>query len=143
MFKIGAFTSGNNPRCRSVQVTPSIDTWTSAVARTSTQSPNTRVPACLLTAAGVVGDCVTDLPRRICDRLFTINDTEAYWRGWQIVKTFGGLGRRYRTPDFDTLARCTECRGTGIEATEIPEIVMPCDGCLGSGRMTLARVDAG
>jgi hypothetical protein len=45
--------------------------------------------------------------RRLADHLFTTNDTEACWRGWQIIKVHGGLGRRYRDPLFDTLADCS------------------------------------
>jgi hypothetical protein len=41
------------------------------------------------------------LPGRLGDRLFTLNDSEAGWRDWQVVKTHGGLARRYRDPRFD------------------------------------------
>jgi hypothetical protein len=41
------------------------------------------------------------LPGRLGDRLFAMNDTEAYWRDWQTIKTDGGLARRYRDPRFD------------------------------------------
>ena len=34
------------------------------------------------------------IPRRLGDRLFARNDTEAYWRDWQITRTHGGLARR-------------------------------------------------
>ena len=40
------------------------------------------------------------LPRRLGDRLFAMNDAEAYWRSWQITRTHGGLGRRYHDPRF-------------------------------------------
>lgn len=30
-------------------------------------------------------------------------DEEAHWRGWQITQLWGGLGRVYRDPRFDTL----------------------------------------
>ena len=40
--------------------------------------------------------------RRWGDRWFVMNDAEAYWWGWQITKTLGGLGRRYRDIRFDT-----------------------------------------
>ena len=39
--------------------------------------------------------------RRWGDRWFAMNDTEAYWRGWQITRTHAGLGRRYRDIRFD------------------------------------------
>ena len=53
------------------------------------------------------------IPRRLGDRLFAMNDTEAYWRSWQITKTQGGLGRSYRDPRFGTLAECPRCHGAG------------------------------
>lgn len=43
------------------------------------------------------------IPRRMADRLFIWNNTEAYWRGWQITKTHAGISRRYRNPRFDTI----------------------------------------
>jgi len=43
--------------------------------------------------------------RRAGDRLFAMNDAEAGWRGWQTTRTHGGLGRRYRDPQFGTLGR--------------------------------------
>ena len=74
------------------------------------------------------------LPRRLGDRLFAGNDAEAHWRGWQIIRTRGGLGRRYRDPRFDALAECSKCRGAGVTADR------PCAPCLGSGRITLGEV---
>jgi hypothetical protein len=74
------------------------------------------------------------IPRRLGDRLFVMNDTEAYWRGWQITKTHGGLARRYRDPRFDTLAECPKCHGAGVTAD------LPCAPCLGTGRITLGEV---
>ena len=72
--------------------------------------------------------------RRWGDRWFAMNDTEAYWRGWQITKTHGGLGRRYRDIRFDTLAACAQCAGAGEWADA------PCGPCLGTGRITLGEV---
>ena len=40
--------------------------------------------------------------RRLGDRWFAANDAEAHWRQWQITKTSGGLGRRYRDARFGT-----------------------------------------
>lgn len=71
---------------------------------------------------------------RLGDRLFTMNDTEAYWRGWQITKSQGGLGRRYRDPLFDTLAQCARCAGSGGSASA------PCDPCLRTGRVSINGV---
>ncbi len=74
------------------------------------------------------------IPRRLGDRLFAMNDAEAYWRSWQITRTHGGLGRRYRDPQFGTLAECPKCRGAGVTAN------LPCLPCLGTGRVTLGEV---
>ena len=74
------------------------------------------------------------IPGRLGDRLFAMNDAEAYWRNWQITRTHGGLGRRYRDPQFGTLAECPKCRGAGIAADR------PCPPCLGTGRVTLGEV---
>jgi hypothetical protein len=74
------------------------------------------------------------MPRRLGDHLFTINDAEAYWRGWQIAKAHGNLGRRYRDPLFDALAGCATCRGTGAVGEA------PCVPCLGTGRVSAAGV---
>ena len=74
------------------------------------------------------------LLRRWGDRWFAANDTEAYWRGWQITKTHGGLGRRYRDIRFDTLAACAQCAGAGVRADA------PCGPCVGTGRITLGEV---
>jgi hypothetical protein len=73
-------------------------------------------------------------PRRLGDRLFTPNDTEAYWRGWQLTRTHGGLGRRYRDPLFGTLAECARCRGTGGGPGA------PCLPCRGTGRVSAGEV---
>ena len=43
------------------------------------------------------------IPGRLGDRLFAINDVEAYWRGWRITRTYGGSGRWYRSTLFDTI----------------------------------------
>ena len=72
--------------------------------------------------------------RRFGDRWFAMNDTEAYWRGWQITKTHAGLGRRYRDIRFATLAACAQCAGAGVWADA------PCGPCLGTGRVTLGEV---
>ena len=53
------------------------------------------------TAARIMLSWLAALPGRLGDRLFAMNDNEAYWRDWQITKTHGGLGRRYRDPSFD------------------------------------------
>jgi hypothetical protein len=72
--------------------------------------------------------------RRLGDRWFAVNDTEACWWGWQTSKTAGGLGRRYRNVRFDTLAACARCAGAGVWADA------PCGPCLGTGRMAVGEV---
>jgi hypothetical protein len=139
VFNIGNFTSENNP-CRSAATAagPRIDTWTAAVIWSAARAPGDWIPAAVITAAGVAADWVTDMPRRMCDRLFAMNDTEAYWRGWQITKVHCGLGRRYRDPAFDSLALCAECRGTGFD---VITMITACNGCLGAGRLTITLPD--
>ena len=88
----------------------------------------------ILAIGRVVLSWLAAIPRRLGDRLFAMNDTEAYWRDWQITKTRGGLGRRYRDPQFDTLAECPKCCGAGVTAN------LPCLPCLGTGRVTLGEV---
>ncbi len=84
--------------------------------------------------AAVLLSWLAAIPRRLGDRLFAMNDNEAYWRGWQIIRIHGGLGRRYRDPRFDTLAECAKCQGAGAIAKA------PCLPCLGTGRITLDEV---
>jgi hypothetical protein len=91
-----------------------------------------RVRDALIFVTGV--DWLAYLLRRWCDRWFAMNDTEAYWRGWQITKTHGGLGRRYRAIRFDMLAACAQCAGAGVRTDA------PCGPCLGTGRITLGEV---
>jgi hypothetical protein len=89
----------------------------------------------VLAAIGAVSlSWLAAIPRRLGDRLFTMNDTEACWQSWQITKTRGGLGRRYRDLLFDTLAACPRCHGSGGTAD------LSCPPCLGTGRVTLGEV---
>jgi len=101
--------------------------------------PGRRVRDTLVLAMSVALDWLAYLlrPNRLQhfgDRWFAMNDTEAYWRGWQITKTHGGLGRRYRDLRFGTLAACAQCAGAGEWADA------PCGPCLGTGRITLGQV---
>ena len=75
------------------------------------------------------------LPRRLGDRLFAMNDAEAYWRTWQITSRHGGLGRRYHDLRFDALAECPKCQGSGLTADQ------PCPPCQGTGRISSGEVD--
>ena len=88
----------------------------------------------LATAGQILLSWLAALPGRLGDRLFTMNDTEAYWRDWQFIKTHGSLGRRYRDPRFGLLAECRQCHGTGSTADR------PCPSCLGMGRITTGLI---
>jgi hypothetical protein len=54
-------------------------------------------PGNLITAMGA---WLADLPQWFGTRLFISGDEEAYWRGWQITRLQGGLGRGYRDTRF-------------------------------------------
>ncbi len=101
-----------------------------------------RIPAIasriLVIAGRIVLGWLAAIPRRLGDRLFAMNDTEAYWRDWQITRTQAGLGRSYRDPRFDTLAECPKCRGAGATAGVAADL--PCPPCLGTGRITRGEV---
>jgi hypothetical protein len=75
------------------------------------------------------------LPRRLGDRVFAMNDAEAYWHSWQITRTHGGLGRRTHDARFDALAECPKCQGSGLTADQ------PCPPCHGTGRISSGEVD--
>ena len=47
-----------------------------------------------------IGAWLADVPQRIGTCLFMSGDEEAYWRGWQITRLHGGLGRAYRDARF-------------------------------------------
>jgi hypothetical protein len=55
-------------------------------------------------AVGVALDWLAFFLRRRSERWFATCDAEAYWWGWQISKTLGGLGRGYRDSRFGTRA---------------------------------------
>jgi hypothetical protein len=83
----------------------SSDTWTRLRRRLVTAGR--AVPL----AGRVLLSWLAALPRRLGDRLFAMNDAEAYWRSWRTTRTHGGLGRRYRDAQFDALAECPKCQG--------------------------------
>jgi hypothetical protein len=134
MFKISSIISENNPEIGAVRAAgPGFDTWTYAAARSRIANS-----ALFLIATTVPSDYLANLPGRIGDRLFAMNDAEAGWRGWQAINAYGGLGRRYRDPRFDTLCECPHCQGTGSKADQ------DCAACLGTGCLTggaLAGID--
>lgn len=110
------------------------------------RAPRGRMPftavRILATAGRVLLSWLAAIPSRLADRLFVMNDTEAYWRSWQITRTHGGLGRRYRDPRFDTLAGCPKCYGTGRTPGHAGSRAadLPCAPCLGTGRISLGGV---
>jgi len=72
-----------------------------ASGRRSADGRAARIPAFLSVPLGWLAAIL----RRAGDRLFAMNDAEAGWRGWQTTRTHGGLGRRYRDPQFGTLGK--------------------------------------
>jgi hypothetical protein len=120
-------------------------------SRADSGSRRARFERTLLIVGRVLLSWLAAIPRRLGDRLFAMNDAEAFWRDWQITRTRGGLGRRYRDPRFSTLAECSKCRGTGRNgagrngagrngAGANGAANLPCVPCLGTGRMTLGEV---
>ena len=105
-----------------------------ASPRTAARTEPPGLGRILVSTGRVLLSWLVTLPRRLADRLFVMNDAEAYWRSWQITRTHGGLARRYREPRFGTLAECPKCRGAGRTAT------LPCLPCAGAGRITLGEV---
>ena len=73
------------------------------------------VTAALRSADAVVVAWLTDLPRRLGNRLFAMNDAEAGWRGWAATVTAGGLGRQYRDPRFNALREEFEAHGGRVD----------------------------
>jgi hypothetical protein len=79
------------------------DTWTFCAGFRRTLARAVRRVAL---AGQVLLSWLGAIPRHLGDRLFAMNDAEACWHSWQITTTHGGLGRRYRDPQFGTLAEC-------------------------------------
>jgi hypothetical protein len=126
VINISNYTGNDNP--------PRPPTVALVEERASRRPAGSRVRDAPVLAIRVALDWLAYLLRRWGDRWFAMNDTEAYWRGWQITKTHGGLGRRYRDIRYDTLAACAQCAGAGIWSD------VPCGPCLGTGRITLGEV---
>ena len=110
------------------------DTWTFRARFRRALARTARCARAVAIGSQVLLSWLAAIPRRLGDRLFAMNDAEAYWRNWQITRTHGGFGRRYRDPQFGTLAECPKCRGAGVTAD------LPCPPCLGTGRVTLGEV---
>ena len=98
-----------------------------------------RIGSAVGLAAAVLLSWLAYIPRRLGDHIFTWNDSEAYWHGWQITKVHGGLGRRYRDLRFDTMTACPQCRGGGVN-TRDGRAGTPCPPCLGTGRVSTEEV---
>jgi hypothetical protein len=117
VLNISNFTSINKPSwLLGAPPEPARPSGPGAPARTAARRPppagtGHRWLRALATAGWILLGWLTAQPRRLADRLFVMNDTEAYWRDWQITKTHGGLGRRYRDPSFDLPAEHREPRG--------------------------------
>jgi len=138
MINVSNSTSKNNPPWRPAELVspaqPPLPRAPDRGADATAQASPARLGRILASVGLVLLNWLAAIPRRLGDRLFVTNDTEAYWRDWQIIKTHGGLARRYRDPQFDTLAECPKCHGTGVTAD------LPCPPCLGTGRITLGEV---
>ena len=148
MINISNLTSKNKPpwllaepsgparmsQPRAPSEAPRADTWTFRARFRRALARAARSGRAVAIGGQVLLSWLAAIPRRLGDRLFAMNDTEAYWRNWQITRTHGGLGRRYRDPRFDTLAECPKCQGAGVTAD------LPCPPCLGTGRVTLGEV---
>ena len=131
MINISNCTSKDNPHWALAQAPrPRPPTVALIMDRRDGRSARTRLRDGLVLAVGVALDWLAYSLRRCGARWFTMNDTEAYWWGWQITKTLAGLGRRYRDTRFETLAACARCAGAGIW----PDA--SCGPCLGTGRIT-------
>ena len=109
---------------------PEADTWTFCAGFRRALA---RVVRRVAIAGQILLSWLGAIPGHLGDRLFAMNDAEAYWHSWQITTTHGSLGRRYRDPQFGTLAECPKCRGAGVTAD------LPCLPCLGTGRVTLGE----
>jgi hypothetical protein len=78
-------------------------------------------------------------------RLFARDDLNAAQHGWQIITRYGGLGRQYRDPRFDTLRECPPCAGSGAgSGVAGDEACAPCAAggeacapCAATGRITV------
>ncbi len=137
MINISNYTSVDNTPRLPVQLA-----GPAAATGAPTRTPVSDRGSALAVAGRILLSWLAGLSRRLGDRLFAMNDTEAYWRSWQITRTHGGLGRRYRDPGFDTLAECPTCRGTGRAAGHVTGRTadLACVRCLGTGRITLEEV---
>lgn len=105
MINVSNFTSMNKPSGRRAApaepARPTGPADRAAAGRPHPDDTRTRGLTALADAARIMLSWLAALPGRLGDRLFAMNDSEAYWRDWQITRTHGGFGRRYRDPSFD------------------------------------------
>ena len=135
MTNISNYASKDNPRRPLVPASrPRLPAEVTVEGRSRVRSARSRIRDSFALAGWVALDWLAFFLRRWGDRQFAMNDTEASWWGWQITKTLGGLGRRYRDIRFDMLAACLQCTGAGVWTDA------PCGPCLGTGRITLEEV---
>jgi hypothetical protein len=145
VINISNFTSKDNPRWLQAEPVrpaspgrppgpPAAHVQAPGAGRAGTCSLGARTGNVFVVLAVFMLGWLAAIARRLGDRLFAMNDNEAYWRGWQITGVHGGLGRRYRDPLFDTLAECSQCHGAGVSKD------VPCAPCLGAGRITIDGV---
>ena len=171
---VSNFTSKNNPPWLLAEPAGPVpppgpnapDQATATASRAVSGSRRARFDRTLLIVGRVLLSWLAAIPRRLGDRLFAMNDAEAFWRDWQITRMRGGLARRYHDPRFGTLAECSKCRGAGHTgaghtgagangagrngadrngadrngAGADGAANLPCVPCLGTGRMTLGEV---
>ena len=116
MIKINNSTSENNPPWWLGELSESTRTSPSgapagAVPGAAAPDTWTRLRRGLVATAGAIPlagrvllSWLAALPRRLGDRLFAMNDAEAYWRSWQTTRTHGGFGRRYHDPQFGRIS---------------------------------------
>ena len=108
MINVSNFTSINKPMWRpgtpaepTLPAGPADRPDRAAAGRLHPDDPGLHGLGALAAAARIMLSWLAALPGRLGDRLFAMNDNEAYWRDWQITRTHGGFGRRYRDPSFD------------------------------------------
>ena len=105
MINVGNFTSINKPMGRlgtpAEPTLPARPADRAVADRPHPDDARTGHLGGLAAAAAIMLSWLAALPGRLGDRLFAMNDNEAYWRDWQITRTHGGFGRRYRDPSFD------------------------------------------
>jgi hypothetical protein len=95
-------------------IPPALRILSSALATRRGLRSADRAPGRIMGHRSIIGPLhvmlahTASIPGRLGNRLFAMNDTEAYWREWQISRTHGGTSRRYRDSRFDTIGPVAE-----------------------------------